>query len=298
MEVRPATNVHPSFADETTTGEVAENTASGQNIGAPVTATPGDNKGTLKYILGGTDDTSFSIDTATGQLKTNAALDHEDKDTYTVEVSVSDELDAYENADTVNDDTITVTITVTDVNEGPTFDSSNTAARDVGENAATDTAFGLGFSVTDPENDTPTYSLAGTDAASFDIDTGTGQLKTKADLDHETKDTYSVTIQVTDGKAADGSTEGTATIDDTHAVTITVTDVDEDGSLTLSSEHPRIGAPLTATLSDPDDGRERRFVGVGEFRGRATTHGRPSTRANRQQLPTHRCRATRTSTCA
>ena len=207
VALRAATNVHPSFADETTTREVAENTASGQNIGAPVTATPGDNKGTLKYTLGGTDDTSFSIDTATGQLKTNAPLDHEDKDEYTVTVSVSDELDAYENADTVNDDTITVTITVTDVNEGPTFDSSNTAARDVDENTANRHAFGSGFSVTDPESDTPTYSLAGTDASSFrDIDDGHRPLKTKADLDHETKDTYSVTIQVTDGKAADGST--------------------------------------------------------------------------------------------
>ena len=81
---------------------------------------------------------------------------------------------------------------------------------------------------TDPESDTPlTYSLSGTDAASFAIDTTSGQLKTKAALDHETKDSYSVTIQVTDGKAPDGTTETNATIDDTHAVTITVNNVYE-----------------------------------------------------------------------
>ena len=50
-----------------------------------------------------------------------------------------------------------------------------------------------------------TYSLGGTDAASFAIDTVTGQVKTKADLDYETKNSYSVEVQVSDGKDADGN---------------------------------------------------------------------------------------------
>ena len=40
--------------------------------------------------------------------------------------------------------------------------------------------------------DTLTYSLGGTDAASFDIDASTGQLITKALLDTETKASYTV----------------------------------------------------------------------------------------------------------
>ena len=39
----------------------------------------------------------------------------------------------------------------------------------------------------DDTADTLTYGLSGTDAASFAIDAETGQLKTKADLDYETK---------------------------------------------------------------------------------------------------------------
>ena len=35
-------------------------------------------------------------------------------------------------------------------------------------------------------------------------------------------------------------------------VTVTITNVDEEGAVTLSSVQPRIGVPLTATLTDPD----------------------------------------------
>ena len=53
-------------------------------------------------------------------------------------------------------------------------------------------------------SDTLTYGLQrGTDAASFDIDSMTGQLKAKAPLDYETKTSYMVIVTVTDGKNAD-----------------------------------------------------------------------------------------------
>ena len=56
----------------------------------------------------------------------------------------------------------------------------------------------------DTVGETLTYDLIGTDAASFGIDTATGQLTTKAALtyNHETKDTYSVKVTVSDGKDA------------------------------------------------------------------------------------------------
>ena len=70
---------------------------------------------------------------------------------------------------------------------------------------------------TDSNGDTLTYTLEGTDAASFGIDSGTGQLSTSAALDYETKDTYSVVVKATDPAGLSG------TID----VTINVTDVVE-----------------------------------------------------------------------
>ena len=64
---------------------MAENTAAGENIGAPVAATDADND-TLTYTLGGDDMASFDIDGATGQLMTKDPLDFEMKDSYEVMV--------------------------------------------------------------------------------------------------------------------------------------------------------------------------------------------------------------------
>ena len=67
-------------------------------------------------------------------------------------------------------------------------------------------------------SDTLTYTLEGTDAESFRIsDSSTGQLRTSAALNYRTKNSYSVTISVSDGN------EGTDSIN----VTIYVTDINE-----------------------------------------------------------------------
>ena len=78
----------------------------------------------------------------------------------------------------------------------------------------------------------------------------TGQLQRSAALDFEAKASYSVTVSVHDGKDAGGN--GDTTTDDTIEVTINVVNVDEAGKLTLSSTQPRVGAALTAALTDPD----------------------------------------------
>ena len=84
-----------------------------------MSATDPDDGDTLTYTLGGTDATVFSIIESTGQLRTKAALDSDAKASYTVTVSVRDSKDTSGAADTATDDTITVTIDVTDENEPP-----------------------------------------------------------------------------------------------------------------------------------------------------------------------------------
>ena len=69
-------NAAPEFAAATAERSVAENTAAGMDIGAPVKATDADDD-MLTYTLGGDDMASFDIDPATGQLMTMAALDFE-----------------------------------------------------------------------------------------------------------------------------------------------------------------------------------------------------------------------------
>ena len=99
-------NSAPVFTEGTnTTRSVAENTASGQNIGGAVTATDADTSDTLTYTLGGMDAAAFGIVSASGQLQTSAPLDYETKASYTVTVSVSD---SNGGADSIN-----VTINVT-----------------------------------------------------------------------------------------------------------------------------------------------------------------------------------------
>ena len=110
--------------------------------------------------------------------------------------------------------TYTLTVTREAGNAAPTFGEGGTAGRRVAENTATETDFGAALTATDADSDTLTYGLDGTDAASFDIDTGTGQLKTNVALNFENKTRYTVDVTVTDGKnaggAADGSVRGPA----------------------------------------------------------------------------------------
>ena len=136
-------------------------------------------------------------------------------------------------------------------NQQPAFDDGPSTTRSVDENTASGVNIGDPVAATDTDNDTLTYSLGGTDAASFTLTT-TGQLRTQAALNYEAKPRYTVTISVRDGKNADG--EADMTTDDTITVTITVGNLDEAGTVTLSGTPARERHQLTAALSDPDGG--------------------------------------------
>ena len=127
-------------------------------------------------------------------------------------------------------------------NEPPEF-PSNTTLRNVDENTVAGVNIGEPVAATDPDNDPLTYSLDADGAASFDIVATTGQLRTKANVDHETTATYGVTVTATD----------TAGATDTIRVTITVNNVDEPATVTLSSLQPLVAIELIASLDDLDD---------------------------------------------
>ena len=78
------------------------------------------------------------------------------------------------------------TMMVTAMMTVPMFDSE-TATREVAENTEARMEIGDPVTGTDADGDTLIYALGGTDAASFYIDPETGQLKTLAALDYETK---------------------------------------------------------------------------------------------------------------
>ena len=244
-DVKAALNPNraPAFpASEAGERTVAENTAAGEAIGAAVAATDAESD-SLTYAIDGTDKDDFEIEASSGQLKTKAALDFETKASYAVTVSVHDGKDAGFAPDPSVDATIDVTITVTDVNEAPAFPSSETGEREVAENVDADVAIGQPVAASDPDSDTLTYALSGTDAGAFNLDDGTGQVRTKAALDFETKASYAVTVTAPDPSMETDGIE----------VTITVTNEDEAGTVRLSAQ-PQVGTAVTASLTDPDGG--------------------------------------------
>ena len=87
------------------------------------------------------------------------------------------------------------------------------------------------------------WSLTGTDAAAFELfGRGRGRtLRLQTPPDFERKASYRLTVGVSDGSLS-------STLD----VTVRVLNVDEAGTVALTSAQPQVGTPLTATLSDPD----------------------------------------------
>ena len=203
--------------------------------------------GSHTYTLSGTDAASFEVDAVSGdtngaQLMTKAALDYETKKTYTVVVTVEDS--SNESNDT---DSITVTIQVKDLDEKPEIqkgglDIAGLASVDYDEG---DTDAAASYTVTGPMADDAEWSLEGDDAADFSITGGMLKFNSTPDyempVDADMNNTYMVTVKADDG-----------TYMDMMDVTVMVTNKNEDGVITLSSENPVLGIELTATLSDPD----------------------------------------------
>ena len=112
----------PTFTDGDagTTRAIAENTPAGRPVGDPVAATSEDGV-TLTYSLDDQDGASFDID-SDGQIKTKADLDYEDRSSSTLSLyrlPTAKTFTATPNHPAVEDDSIDVTINVTDVNEKP-----------------------------------------------------------------------------------------------------------------------------------------------------------------------------------
>ena len=225
------TNVNeaPALDDTSYTFTVPENSAIGHSVGTAA-ATDQDDDDTLTYSISGE---AFEID-ANGAITVAAALDHETTESYSLTVTVEDGSGL--------SDMATVAITVTNVNEAPSFDSTSYTFT-VAENAILGELLG-NVSATDPdEHDTLTYSI---DGDKFTISAG-GAVTVAQLLDYETAGSYSLTATVEDQKGLSG----------TATVSITVTDVDETPAFDSEkysftvSEDAAVGAIVgTLTASD------------------------------------------------
>ena len=261
------------FTADTLIRSIAENSAADIEVGAAVVATDPDAGDTLTYILTGVDRASFDIDASTGQIKTKVDLNHEDKDSYSVVVLVSDAKAPGGGPDSRQDDATAVTINVTDVNEAPDI-TTNTSAINKPEGTATFEIIET-YAATDPDvGAVLTWTLTGVDEDDFTI--VAGELKFAAvpnfenPADNGTNNVYNVTVNVSDGS-----------LSDTQNVTVTVTDVNEAPRITSGTlagsraENMAITAEIANYIaSEPDSGDTLTWTLGGDDAGDFTPHGK------------------------
>ena len=132
---------------------------------------------------------------------------------------------------------LAMSATPTADNTAPTFTDGASTTRRVAENTAAGQNVGAAVGATDTDtSDTLTYTLGGDDASSFAIVSTSGQLQTRAALNHEAMAVYSVTVMVSDGNS------GT----DSIAVTVNVGDVSEQPNTPAA---PAVGATSGSNTS-------------------------------------------------
>jgi hypothetical protein len=197
-------NIVPIVLDATFI--LAENSANGTVLGT-IEASDADGD-TLTYsIRSGNTNAAFGLDASTGSLvvTNHLALDFETISTFSLLVQVSDG---------VLSDSATITINLTDVEEGsitnepPTIPSTiyNLAARFLLlENSTNGTVLGT-IEATDPDGDTLTYSIErGNDGEPFSLDSESGvlTLSNSSVLDYKTTPTFILFVKASDGWLSD-----------------------------------------------------------------------------------------------
>ena len=205
----------PTFDDgDEKTVSVSENTAIDTEV-VRLPVTDPDNDIGFALMLGNPwaragDFTIDSIRTETNQyvvvLKNTVTLDYETQTSYHFTVYVHDENNG--------SDSISVTINITNdpsddtPNNPPMFTDSDSTTRSIAENMPGGTAVGSAISATDSDNrrhldiQTQMSQDAGN---SFSINSSTGQLSSSTQFDYETKNSYEVTVTVSDGRGGTDS---------------------------------------------------------------------------------------------
>ena len=153
--------------------------------------------------------------------------------------------------------TLTVTVTVEDMDEPPVI----TASSDDPPQVAEDTAVVGSYTASDPDGDPVTWlaiTSTGTDKDAFELtgaDTDaerTLQFKADALPNFEQKSSYTITLRAQSASTGEGEDGGGLVQSGSLEVTVAVTNADDPGEVTLSSTAPQVGKKLIATLRDED----------------------------------------------
>ena len=239
------TNQVPIFSGGPRTFSVVENTvAAGDPIGSPVSAVDPDQE-TVTHTLEGPDATSFTIDAGSGQIRATAALNHEERSSYSVTVRATDTRGGSA--------TVGVTITVTDVDgEAPATPAAPTVA------AASSTSLAVSWDA--PENTGPPitdydYRYRETSRSWTEV-TNTTITATMVTIPRLTASTsYDVEVRATNAEGTSGwSNSGFGRTNAPGANNPPVFREGASATRSVSANaaaNSPIGLPVTATDSDP-----------------------------------------------
>ena len=234
----------PQFVLASTAFDVLENSTSVTTIAA----TDADGDDLTFSLTNSTDSNLFTLDSTSGALAFISAPDFETPQDSNADNTYDLELNVFDGANTT---TQSISVTVTNVDESPSFASASQSLS-VSENSS-----GAVYQAqaSDPEQATLTYSASGTDAELFTINSSSGELSFKTPPDFETPgdsgadNTYNLTITATDG-ASQAS----------QSLSITVTNVNEAPSFASTSvsldidENDASFTHIVDSADDPDQG--------------------------------------------
>ena len=242
----------PSFTNSTTFS-LDENSSIGANA-ATITV----NESATVTINSGNDAALFTVvtsDSTTAQIRFlsspnfEAATDVGTNNVYDISVRATDSAGNFANQ--------SIAITITNVNEAPSITNSSSNPTATSSQAENITSVAT-YAATDPDAGAVLrFSISGTDAADFTIDSVTGVLAFasnpdfEAPLDSDTNSAYVVSITVSDG-----------TLTDVQTLTLTITNVNESsivGAPTFSGSTMK-GGNVTISMTSNVAGRARFFV--------------------------------------
>jgi hypothetical protein len=227
---------------------LAENTSTTSRIKVADIVVTDDALGTNVITLAGADAASFEVVGTELFIKAGTALDFETKTSFAVTVSVSDP--SLPGSTPVS---AAFNLAVSDVNEPPTAVALTNTITSLAENTSTTSRIKVAdIVVTDDALGSNVITLAGADAASFEVIGSALFLKAGTALDFETKTSFAVTVSVSD-PSLPGSTPVSA------AFNLAVSDVSDPGptnSTNLTTPNQQIitfaadpGSPLPTIAS-------------------------------------------------
>jgi hypothetical protein len=261
----------PSFSNSTTFS-FSENSVTSSNA-----ATINVNESSTVSINSGNDSALFNVvvaDSVTARIRFLSSPNFESpadvgsNNGYELSIRATDAAGNFANQ--------SITISVTNVNEAPTI-STNGSGETHAVTQAENLTSVLTYTATDVDaGSSLSFSISGTDAADFAINSSSGVLTFasspdfEAPADSDTNNTYVVLITVSDGA-----------LSDTQTLTVTITNANESASINAPTVSGSVNKGISTTISVTlnSAGKVRFFVGgkrISNCLARSTTGSYPN----------------------